>query len=220
MIKCCVFDLDGTLLYTLATLTHYVNLVLLRNNLGSITEEECKSFIGNGARLLIKRALLKNGIEDGELCERILNEYNSEYNKDTLYLTEPYEGITNMLSELRARKIKLAVLSNKPNATTQLVVSGIFGDAFDVIYGAREGIALKPAPDSLISLISELGAQPSEVMYVGDTDVDIKAGKAAGVRSAVGVTWGYRPTEELISAGADLTVDSPDGIVREVDLLA
>lgn len=220
MIKCCIFDLDGTLLYTLGSLTHYVNLILSRHGIGSITEEQCRCFIGNGARMLLIRSLSANGVEDEDVREQLLSEFMTEYNKDTLYLVRPYENIPELLSSLRARNIKLAVLSNKPDSATQTVISGFFPGAFDKIFGAREGIPLKPAPDSLIALISELGFSPDEIMYIGDTGVDMQTARGAGARCAVGVSWGYRDVAELVRDGADVIVDSPLEILGEVDSLA
>ena len=216
MIKCCVFDLDGTLLYTLKTITHYVNLVLSRHGIKNITEEQCRLFIGNGARLLISRSLHAAGIDDEKKTEQILGEYNAEYNSDTLYLTEPYEGIPELLSALRARGIKTAVLSNKPDKTTNIVVREIFADSFDIIRGATEGVPLKPSPDSLIELISNLRLKAEEIMYIGDTGVDMKTGRAAGVARTIGVSWGYREREELLRDGADVIADDPREILSEV----
>ena len=217
MIKCCIFDLDGTLLYTLTTITHYVNLVLTRHGIRNITEEQCRIFIGDGARQLISRSLMAAGIDDSEMTESILNEYNGEYNKNTNYLTRAYDGIDELLSSLGERGVKLAVLSNKPDTTTGLVVREIFSDAFDKIYGARAGGPLKPAPDALINLIGELSLTPSEVMYIGDTGVDMQCARAAGVAVAVGVAWGYRSVEELLKTGADIIADAPANILREVE---
>ena len=216
MIKCCIFDLDGTLLYTLGTITHYVNLTLGRYGIEGISEEECRLFIGDGARNLILRSLRSKGIEDTELAERILKDYNEAYNKDTSYLTRPYDGIPEMLKALGERGIRLGVLSNKPDETTRIVIDAIFPAVFDIVRGGRDSIPLKPMPDGLSMIAEELSLSPSEIMYIGDTGVDIKTGLAYGAALTVGVAWGYRDTEELKNTGADIIVASPLEIVKEV----
>lgn len=217
MIKCCIFDLDGTLLNTLTTITHYVNLVFKRHNIEGISEEECKSFIGDGARNLILRALRSKGISDADFAESILKEYNKEYNSDTTYLTEPYPEIREVLAALKERGILLGILSNKPDATTRFIIPNYFPETFDIVRGGVDGVPLKPDPTSLVNMISSLSVSPSEVMYLGDTGVDIKTGIAAGVLKTVGVSWGFRDREELISKGARIIIDSPKEILFEVE---
>ena len=209
MIKCCIFDLDGTLLYTLKTITYYLNKTLTENGAPPITEDQCRIFIGNGARTLVRRALGAGGITDADLAHKVWFEYNRDYNKNTLYLTEAYKGIPELISELRARGITLGVLSNKPDDTTNAIIKEMFPGAFDIVHGGRDEIPLKPAPDGLVALMDELTVLPDEVMYLGDTGVDIITGKGAGVKKTVGVAWGYHPAHELLAEGADLIVDTP-----------
>ena len=209
MIKYAVFDLDGTLLDTITTITHYVNLVLRRRNVREISEEECKYFVGNGAKTLIDRTAASRGLSDTELISEIYKEYNEEYNRDTLYLTKPYEGIPELISSLLDRGIKLSVLSNKPDDTTRSIIPSFFGDAFTVVHGGRAGIPLKPAPDGVFEIYRELGAKAEEVMYIGDTNVDMQTGKNSGAAITVGVSWGFRKRDELLSSGADFIVDRP-----------
>ena len=209
MIKCAIFDLDGTLLNTLTTITHYVNLVISRYGIREISEEECKYFVGNGAKTLIDRTAASRGINNKELISRILEEYNREYNNNTLYLTKPYEGICELLSSLKDKGIKLAVLSNKPDGTAKNIIPAFFPDTFATVHGGREGIPLKPAPDGVFEIYKEFGASSEEIIYVGDTNVDMQTGKNAGAALTVGVSWGFRPREELISSGADVVIDKP-----------
>lgn len=218
MIKCCIFDLDGTLLYTLTTITYYLNKALNSNGADSITEEQCRVFIGNGARTLVRRALKAGGITDEELAHKVWFEYNRDYNKDTLYLTEAYEGIEELILELRRRGIILGVLSNKPDDTTGNIIAAKFPGSFNIARGGRDEIPLKPAPDGLTALMKELGVPPEEVMYIGDTGVDIVTGKSAGVKRTVGVGWGYRTAGELLSEGADLIAEAPSDILTEAFL--
>lgn len=218
MIKFCIFDLDGTLFNTLTTITHYVNVTLRAHGIREISEAECCSFIGDGARLLIGRTLASRGIDDGELSERLLSEYNGVYNANTLYLTEPYDGIPELLFSLKEKGVRLGVLSNKPDKTTNLIISSFFDGIFDDVRGGREGVALKPSPDAVNMMIADSGCSPDEVMFIGDTSVDIKTGAAAGVGVTVGVSWGFRTREELARAGADIIADLPSDILREVSL--
>lgn len=209
MIKYAIFDLDGTLLNTLTTITYYVNLILKRKGLKEITEEECKYFVGNGARKLIWRAANSRGLTDEAKIAEIFDEYNEEYNAAPLYLTEPYSGIVELVSALKAKNIKLAVLSNKPDAATVDIVPSFFGDSFEVVHGARDNVALKPMPEGVFEICRELSATVDELMYLGDTNVDMMTGKNAKAKLTVGVSWGFRPVAELVEAGADVVVDNP-----------
>lgn len=215
MIKACIFDLDGTLLNTLTTIRYYVNQTIGEMGLSPISVEECCSFIGLGARHLINSTLKSKGIDDAALTESTLKAYNARYDADTLYLTEPYDGIVGMIDDLLSSGIRLAVLSNKPDPTTTDIVSKFFPGSFAVVHGGKAGVPLKPDPTALLSTIDELGVSPSEVMYIGDTGVDVLTGKNAAVRKTVGVSWGYRPVAELLDGGADVIIDHPKDIVRE-----
>ncbi len=215
MIKACIFDLDGTLLNTLNTIRYYVNLTIGEIGLSPISTDECRSFIGHGARHLISSTLKSKGIDDAALTESTLKAYNAKYDADTLYLTEPYDGVTDMIDSLVAAGLRLAVLSNKPDPTTTDIVAKFFKDKFSVVHGGRAGVPLKPDPTALLSTIDELGVSPDEVMYIGDTGVDILTGKNAGVYKTVGVSWGYRPVLELRESGADIILDDAAKIVTE-----
>ena len=218
MIKCCIFDLDGTLFNTLTTITYYMNTTLRNNGIDEITEEECRIFIGNGARTLVRRALESKNIFDDEIAYKVWFEYNRAYNANTLYLTKVYDGIVELIAALRERGVKLGVLSNKPDDTTGNIVSEFFPkDTFDIVRGGRDSVPLKPAPDGLILLMNDLGVSPDEVMYIGDTGVDIKTGKSAGVNKTVGVLWGFRSREELEREGADIFAATSADILNEVD---
>ena len=217
MIKYAIFDLDGTLLNTITTLTYYVNNVLRKRGIKEISEDECKYFIGNGARLLIKRTLDSRGVSDENTFSEVFSEFTEAYNKDTLYLTKAYDGIPELISQLRERKIRLAVLSNKPDDATKAIIPSFFGDSFELVYGGRDGVALKPMPDGFYQICKEFSASPDEVMYLGDSDVDMYTGKNAGAKITVGVAWGFRTREELIGAGADVIVESPDQIIKLLD---
>ena len=215
MIKCCIFDLDGTLLNTLKTITYYVNKTLLSFGIEPISEDDCRRFIGNGAKHLIGSALQSRGVCDGEFTLQVLRAYNAEYNVNTSYLTVEYEGITAMLKALSSRDITLGVLSNKPDKTTQLAVEEFFSGIFNAVHGGRDGIKLKPHPDSLLSMIDEMGYTPDAVAYIGDTGVDVQTAKAASVALSVGVSWGFRDRSDL--SDADVIADTANDILRIIE---
>ena len=187
MIKCCIFDLDGTVLDTIGTITYYVNEVFRRHGIMPVTEGECNYFAGNGAGMLIERALHSKGIFSEEVRDKILPEYKAAYDKAPVYLTRVFPGIAELLSALREKGIKIAVLSNKPDTATKSVVKRFFPDVFDEVIGASDGVPLKPSPISARSLISRLGITPSEVAWIGDTATDIETAKNLGARLSIGV---------------------------------
>ncbi len=209
MIKCCIFDLDGTLLYTIPSITYYINKTLLAEGFSTITEDDCRRFIGNGASKLIERSLLHVGAYTREVHARVLSAYNAAYDKDPYYLTEPYCGIRELIEGLRSREIALAVLSNKPDSTTRLVTEHFFGGSFECVMGGLAGIPLKPSPEGTLAVLRELSASPSECAFIGDSDVDIFTGKNAGVAFTLGAAWGFRGREELECAGASAVADTP-----------
>ena len=219
MIKACIFDLDGTLLNTLTTINYYVNTTIGDMGLLPISEEQCCSFIGHGARHLIERTLAARGISDEKLIDSTLKTFGARYEEDTLYLTEPYAGIVDMVEDLYSAGIRLAVLSNKLDAATVDIIAKFFPGRFTVVHGGRAGVPLKPDPTALFSTMEELGVSPSEVMYIGDTGVDILTGKNGGVNKTVGVSWGYRSVDELVECGADMIVSHPSEITREATRL-
>ena len=214
--KAIIYDIDGTLLNTLTTIKHYVNETISELGLSPISTDECRSFIGHGAHHLIDCTLKSKGVSDNELLVRTLNTYNAKYDANTLYLTQPYDGILEMVDELVALGIRLAVLSNKPDPTTTDLVARFFPGRFSVVHGGRPGVPLKPDPTALLDTIRELGLSQDEIMYVGDTGVDVLTGKNAGVYKTVGVSWGYRPVSELRECSADVILNTPSEIVREV----
>ena len=204
MIKAVIFDLDGTILNTITTITHFVNQTLQKHNILPITEDECKTFIGDGARKLIERSLDSKGALTEELLGKILPEYNAAYDENPFHFTVPYEGIPELLSLLKSRGVKLGVISNKPHPTTVSAVAHFYPETFDVVLGGREGVPLKPATSAAEMMLSELGVSAGEVIYVGDSGVDMLFGKAFGAAHTLGAGWGFRSEEELTSCGADL----------------
>ena len=214
MIKYCVFDLDGTLLNTIDSITYYVNKTLQNHDIEPITTDEAKTFVGTGAENLIRYCLEYRGeYRSDEFLRLLLGEYKSAYDDEPLYLTAPYGGIPELIAELRKRGIRLAVLSNKPDSVVAPIVESFFPGAFDMVLGAGAGYPLKPDPEGLFAVLNEFSASPCEVAYFGDTSTDIETGLAAGVAITCGVLWGFRSEVELSSAGADVLVAHPSEII-------
>lgn len=212
MIKYCIFDLDGTLLYTLPTIAHYINLVFARHSIPAVETDECRRLVGGGAKNLITSALAARGITDAGVVGKYLAEYLEEYDDDPYYLTEIYDGIPELLRALKAEGVKLLVLSNKPDAATVAVIDRFFPNEFDAVRGGRSGVPLKPSPEAVYDLLAELDASPSECGYVGDSDVDVITAIVSHVAKNVTVTWGYRDVSELASAGATTLCATPDEV--------
>ena len=216
MIKCCIFDLDGTVLDTITTITYFVNVTLQKWGIKQITIEQGKVFAGNGARKLIERACENDGVTDEKTVDEILASYKKTYDENPLYLTKVFDGIIEMLDELRQRGIKLAILSNKPDDTVRSVVREFFGDRFLYVAGGKDGVPLKPNPDCTREILVELSVNADEVMFVGDTSVDVETGKNMGAGKTVGVLWGFRERAELEGAGADVIVSEPLEILENI----
>ena len=210
MIKCCIFDLDGTLLSTLDTITYHLNNTLLSFGLRKITVDDCAAFIGNGARKLVERAIKSGGEYSDDLRDGVLSIYNMAYNSEPLPLTSPYPGIIELVNKLYDSGVYLGVVTNKPENTAKQLISHFFGDKFISVIGGRPGAALKPDPADSLSLIESVGVKASETAFIGDTYVDIQTGKNMGASLSVGVLWGFRDEDELARAGADIIVSDTD----------
>ena len=216
MYKACIFDLDGTLTDTLESLTYSVNATLKELQLSAITSEQCKSFVGSGARFLIERALEASGDTELVHIEEAMEIYGRIFKVNCTYRVAPYEGIEDMLKVLKETGIRMAVLSNKPHLQTIDVVREFFGeDTFAHVQGQQEGVPRKPDPTAALYIAERLGVDPKECVYIGDSDVDMQTGNAAGMET-VGVSWGFRPKEMLIEHGAKHTIDYPEELISIV----
>lgn len=216
MYKACIFDLDGTLTDTLESLTYSVNVTLQELGFGQITDVQCKAFVGSGARRLIEQALQATGDSKLTRIEEAMEVYGRVFKKYCTYHVAPYPGIVNLLQELKKQGVQLAVLSNKPHLQTEDVVAAFFEeDIFSCVYGQQDGIPRKPDPKAVHMILEELKVEQEECLYIGDSDVDMQTGCAAGV-STVGVTWGFRTKDVLIEHGATYVVDRPDEIISIV----
>lgn len=216
MYKVCIFDLDGTLTDTVESLTYSVNATLSELGLSQITEEQCKAFVGSGARKLIERSLKAAGDPELLHVEKAMEVYGRVFKENCTYHVAPYEGIVEMLDALKALGVRLAVLSNKPHLQTKDVVATFFGaDTFTCVQGQQEGIPRKPDPAAVFMIAKELNVATEECLYIGDSDVDMQTGNAAGV-TTIGVTWGFRSREVLKENGAAYIVDKAQEIISIV----
>lgn len=213
MYKLIIFDLDGTLLDTVADLATATNQALEACGFPTHEEKAYRFFVGGGIMKLFERALPENA-RTPETLLRIRELFLPYYERHNADLTKPYPGITELLEELQNRRITMAVASNKYDEATKKLVSRYFpGISFASVLGNREGIPVKPDP-SIVGEICELtNAEPKEVLFVGDSGVDMQTAANAGVDSA-GVTWGFRPREELEQYTPSYIVESPSEIFK------
>ena len=211
MIKTCIFDLDGTLINSLPAIAHFGNTALSAYGFPTHETEKYKYVVGDGAAVLVHRML--GEYDTDENYKKVKAEYDRLYESDVLYNTFPYDGIKELLSNLKQNGIKIAVLSNKPHNVTSMVVTKLFGEnTFDICFGQRDNIPKKPAPDGALIICKEIGCTKDEVIFIGDTNVDIRTGKNAGF-TTIGVLWGFRDENELKEANADYIVSSTDKIL-------
>ncbi|MCH5269345.1 MAG: HAD family hydrolase [Lachnospiraceae bacterium] len=209
MKKAVVFDLDGTLNDTIASIKRSADEALGRFGFGPYTVEQYKYFVGDGAAVLVERCLEAGGDTEHVHFAEAYAEYQKVFEKYCMYRVKPYEGIKELLSALKERGVKLAVLSNKPHNRTVEVIREIFGeDCFDIVLGQTEGIQRKPSPEGVFYILKQLKLSAEDILYLGDTGTDMQTGKAAGAFT-VGALWGFRTKEELEENHADAVIENP-----------
>lgn len=205
MYSAVIFDLDGTLLDSLDDILLKLNFTLEKFSLPQVTRAQARSFIGNGARELVRLAL---GKEREYMLEEVLAFYRTEYAKSNNALSSLYVGEEEALLNLKAHGVKLAILTNKPHAAALKTEEIFFKKfAFCCVQGQEEGFPLKPAPQAVERVLHKLGVSARDCLFVGDGETDIQAAANTGM-DCVSVLWGYRSEEQLISAGAGRTVKS------------
>lgn len=209
--KAYIFDLDGTLLDTLLDLANAVNFALRSKGYPERTVEEIRSFIGNGIKVLVRRSV-PDGTGEGDYAETLetFTKYYLEHIADN---TKPYDGMIDVVKTLSKRGCKVAVLSNKAHFAAQAVVKDFFGDIFDIVVGKMDEFPSKPEPDSLFYTMKTLGVTAEDCVYIGDSDVDVLTAHNAGL-PCIGVTWGNRDKDVLISSGAEYIANTPSEILN------
>jgi phosphoglycolate phosphatase len=207
-----MFDLDGTLLNTLEDIANSVNRGLARLGYPTHEIETYKSLIGNGRDVLASLAL-PNNERTSIAVQKLVDLINEDYLRHWADNTSPYPGISEMLDSMVAKRLKLAILSNKPDEFTQRIVGKMLSKwKFEVVSGASADMPVKPDPKAALQIARKLGVLPGEILYVGDSDVDMKMASAAKM-FAVGVLWGFRTGEELRANGASTLVSEPSEIL-------
>lgn len=211
MIKAIIFDLDGTLLDTLEDLTDSVNYVLWKHGMPERTLDEIRSFIGNGVPTLIARSVPAD--TDPATVKICVSEMMEYYKDHAEIKTKPYDGIMELLDELKKRSLQVAVVTNKAEEAAKILCKAKFGNVLDLVIGDNGIDRLKPAPDNVFRALKELNLEKDEVLYVGDSDVDMITATNAGLES-VGVTWGFRDENVLRNCGAKNIIHTPLGLLK------
>ena len=205
-----IFDLDGTLLNTLEDLADAVNHVLKTNRYPERTIEEVRHFVGNGIRRLLAQAVPEN--VSGEEFERVFEEFKSYYTANCQIKTCAYEGIMPLLKCLYEKGYAMAIVSNKNHAAVCELNDIYFKEYIEVAIGQKDGIRKKPAPDTVIQALKELGKDKERTIYVGDSEVDFATAQNSEMDCAL-VTWGFRTTEELSKFAPTAFIDRPEQLL-------
>jgi len=207
-----IFDLDGTLLNTLDDLADSMNAVLAKNRLPSHPVSDYKQFVGDGIEMLVRRALPFEVADENELG-RFVKAMKDEYACRWALKTRPYPGIPEMLEAFAAAGFAMAVLSNKPDDASRHIIETFLPDVpFRHVIGATPQRPKKPDPAAALEIAERLCIPPARVIFMGDTSIDMRTARAAGM-FPLGVLWGFRGAEELIAAGAKLLVSEPISLI-------
>ncbi len=207
-----IFDLDGTLLNTLDDLAASVNYALRTHGMPERTLDEVRSFVGNGVRLLMERAIPEGSANPR--FEETFATFRAYYMEHSLDTTRPYEGIPEMIHALKQRGCRLAVVSNKFYAATQELIRHFFPE-ITVAIGEHEaeGIRKKPAPDTVFEALRQLGVGKEKAVYVGDSDVDLQTARNSGL-PCISVLWGFRNRDFLLAHGATTFISHPEELLK------
>lgn len=206
-----VFDMDGTVLNTLADLTDCVNYALALHGLPPRSEREIRSFTCRGLRRMTELALPDGA--DSRLADEVFHDFSRYYAEHCADRTAPYDGITGVLKELRSAGMKIAMVSNKDESAARKLCDRHLGGLLDYAAGAREGVRKKPSPEPIDAALSALGVRRSEAVCVGDSEVDVETAKNAGM-DFIAVDWGFRGREDLLAAGASVIASDMGELAR------
>ena len=210
--KAVIFDLDGTLLDSLQDLAETLNTVLSSHDLPVHELDEYRLLVGYGMQELVRKAVPEKLNSDKALIDTLLGEMKEKYSRTWKNNTRPYPGIAELLDWLAKTGLKRGILSNKPDEFTKLCVETLLSSwQFDLVMGHHEGIRHKPDPEGALLIAAEFGCSPEEILYIGDSSVDMQTAKAAGM-FPLGVLWGFRSEEELRNHGAGTLAKVPDDI--------
>jgi phosphoglycolate phosphatase len=206
--KAVIFDLDGTLINSLQDIADSMNRVLAAKGFPTHNYDSYRFFVGRGLKALVRNTLPEDKKTDDVIIELYSN-LLKDYGENCLEKTALYQGIPELLTALKERSLKIAILSNKSDDFTNKIANELMSEwALNMILGSKDGMPRKPDPAGALFVCEELGVSPNEVLYVGDTSVDMNTATAAGMFS-VGVSWGFRTREELLKSGAKAIIDKP-----------
>lgn len=208
-----IFDLDGTLLDTLDDLKDSVNFALNRQGYPERSREEIRQFVGNGVKKLIERAVPSSVSKEN--VEQTLSIFKEHYSVNMQNKTGPYDGIMELLYQLKERKIPAAIVSNKFDPAVKELSRQFFDGYMQAAIGESETVARKPAPDTAYEALAQLGISADQTVYVGDSDVDIQTAKNAGI-DCISVTWGFRDRDFLFEHGANIVIDHPLELLKYI----
>ena len=216
MKKLVIFDLDGTLLNTIEDLGQAANYALERNGFSTHSMASYPYFVGNGVRRLITRVLPEDARDD-ETIDRVLADFLEFYDEHCTDYTKPYNGMPELLQDLRDLGVDMAVASNKYQKAVDKIISHFFPDFnFIAVEGHREGVNVKPDPSVVFSILAKAKTIKADTLYVGDSGVDMETARRACIDS-VGVTWGFRSKKELVEYHADAIVNNPVEILDIIE---
>lgn len=208
-----IFDLDGTVLNTLDDLAAALCHALEKNGMPPRTREEVRGMVGNGIRRLCERGVPEG--TDSESVDRVYGDFMDYYTVHMYDSTVPYDGVLPLLSRLSACGVRTAVVSNKRDGAVRELCKRFFPAMFDITVGEREGVARKPAPDSVLQVLRSLGYRREEAVYIGDSDVDIQTARAADI-DCISVDWGFRDRAFLESSGASVIVSDTSELLSHI----
>lgn len=208
-----IFDLDGTLLNTIADLTDSTNFMLSNFDFPSKTIEQVQQYVGNGTAKLIERAI-PDGANNPNF-EKCINIFKKHYSKNMFNKTSPYDGVIPMLEKIKSMNIKTAVVSNKFDHAAKELCKKYFYGLIDYCAGENEliGIMKKPSPDMISMVLNEFKIEPNDAIYAGDSDVDIITANNANIE-CISVLWGFKDKEFLINNGAKILISTPNEIFK------
>ncbi len=210
-----IFDLDGTLLDTIEDITDGLNKAAISCNIKPYSIEEAKYLVGSGVDVLINNCLNVRNADRG-LFDKLKENYMKFYGACKAIKTKPYDGICEVLDFFRKNDVKIAVFSNKPDCDTQGVINNYFGERyFDMVVGKRDGVDIKPSKQGAEPILKHFNLELKDILYVGDTKVDMKTATNIGVDS-VGVLWGFRKMDELVENGAKFIIANPLDLIKIV----
>lgn len=212
MYQCCIFDLDGTIINTIHSLAYSISLTMEHFGYEPIDEDHTKKFVGDGFKKLVERALIYSGDDNLSHYEEALAFYEDTFEKNCLYKVEPYEGMKELLTFLKGKGIKIGVLTNKGHERAVECVEAVYGKGFfDLITGEGNGVKTKPDPSGAFMTAEYFHAKPSECLYFGDTNTDMRTGINAGMDTTA-VTWGFRERAELEAFHPRYIINHPSEI--------